>query len=435
MMKLGLFLNGVGHHIAAWRDPAVNPEDAIDFKAKARIAQIGEQACFDLLFTADSNATFGPDDPLVWKRTGSSVRFEPITLFSALAAVTERIGLVCTATTTYSQPYRVARQFASMDLISGGRAGWNVVTSSAPAEALNFSHAAHPDHEKRYARAGEYIDVVVGLWSTWQAGGLVHDQAEGVYLDPDKQRFLNHQGEYYAVRGPMTTPPSPQGRPVIVEAGQSEPGKDLAARTAEVVFAVQQDFDACRALRLDLRARARTYGRDPDTIKVMPGLLPILGKTQEDADAEFRRIQALIHPDVGIPALSDVVGMDLRGYDLDGPLPDVAGIAAQQGRQRVIIDMARNENLTIRQLYERVSGARAHRILCGTGESIANEMARWVEGGAVDGFNIMPLTFPGGLVRFCEEVLPVLQRRGQFRSAYSGTTLREHLGLPIPVLS
>ena len=428
-MHLGLFLHGSGHHIAAWRDPHVHPADALDFRAQAAIARIAEQACFDMVFSADSNATFGPDDPDIWKRTGAALRFEPITLFSALAAVTERIGLVCTATTTYSQPYRVARQFASMDLISGGRAGWNVVTSSAAAEALNFSHDAHPPHDSRYVRAAEFIDVVTGLWKSWAPDALTYDQAAGLYYDPAGLRALNHRGAHYAVRGPLTTPPSPQGRPVIVAAGQSEPGRALAARVAEVVFTVQQEIGAAQAFRADLRARAKRAGRDPDGIKVMPGLLPVIGRTRDDAEDALARMQAMIHPELGVAILSDIVGADLRGCDPDGMLPDLPATNTQQGRQRVVMEMARSERLSIRQLWQRVAGARAHRILCGSPQDIADEMTRWFEAGAADGFNIMPLTLPEGLERFCEHVVPVLRRRGLFRAGYDGATLRGHLGL------
>ena len=431
-MHLGLFLNGVGHHIAAWRDPSVRPSHMLAVRFYADIARLAERGRFDMLFLADSNATFGPDDPAVWSRTGAALRLEPVTLLSALSMVTEHIGLVSTATTTYSQPFSVARMFASLDHISGGRAGWNVVTSSATAEAYNFSHAAHPPHADRYVRAAEFIEVVQGLWDSWDDDALLYDQESGRMFDPAKLHFLDHQGPSFSVRGPLSLPRSPQGQPVIVEAGQSEAGRDLAARTADVVFAVQQDIDEAIRLRTDFRARAARAGRSPDAIRVMPGVLPVIGATQDEADAKLAAMQALIHPDIGVKTLSDLVGKDLSEFPLDGPVPDVPVTNTQQGRQRVVLDLARREGLSIRQLYLRVTGARAHRIIAGTPARIADELELWVREGAADGFNIMPLTFPDGLRDFVDDVIPLLQARGSFRRDYAGTTLRDNLGLPIP---
>ena len=430
-MHLGLFIHGVGHHIAAWR-AASAPGKSLSFGFQADIARRAEAACFDLLFTADSNATFGPDDPAVWAQTGAAARFEPITLLSALAAVTERIGLVCTATTTYSQPFRVARQFASLDLLSDGRAGWNVVTSSAEAEALNFSHGAHPPHAERYDRAAEFIDVVRKLWSSWDDGHPAPDPASGQFHDPAHLHFSNHDGRHYKVRGPLTTPRSPQGQPVIVQAGQSEDGRKLAARTADVVFTVQQEIGAAQAFRADMRARAAQAGRDPDEIKVMPGLMPVLGRTREGAEGRLQQLQALIPTEVAVKTLSDLVNMDLSRFPLDGPLPEVPVTNTQQGRQKIVVALARTENLSIRQLGQRVVGARGHMTLCGTPADIAEVMIRWVEEGAADGFNVMPLTLPDGLTEFCDQVIPHLQAREMFRCSYEGTTLRHHLGLKQP---
>ncbi|NQV55507.1 MAG: LLM class flavin-dependent oxidoreductase [Rhodospirillales bacterium] len=432
MMHLGLFIAGEGHHIAAWRDPRARSGASQDIQHFAELARIGERGCFDLLFTADTQAVFYGDDTEQWRRTTQASRLEPITLFSALSMVTEHIGLVCTATTTYLEPYHVARQFASLDKISGGRAGWNLVTSSAPAEAYNFGFDGHPSHEDRYDRAGEFAEVVLGLWDSWQAGAVIEDQDSGIYFDPDKLHRLNHKGKHFSVRGPLTVHPSPQGRPVIVQAGQSEAGRNLAARTAEVIFTVQQDKDEARAFYADIGTRAAAYGRGPGTIKIMPGLLPVVGKTRAQAQEKLETLQSLIHPELGLARLSAMLGTDLSGFDQDGPLPDLPQSAEQPGRQKVVSELARRENLTIRQLYQRVTGVRGHRVLCGTAEEIANSMEDWYRSGAADGFNIMSLTYPDELNQFVDEVIPILRTKGLYRSRYEGRTLRENLGLSTP---
>lgn len=432
MMRLGLFIAGEGHHVAAWRDPAARDGASQDIGHFAALARAAEAACFDFLFTADTNAVFYGDDPEQWRRTTAALRLEPLTLLSALAMVTEHIGLVCTATTTYLDPFHVARLFASLDQISGGRSGWNVVTSSAPAEAYNFSHDAHPPYDERYRRAAEFIEVACGLWDSWEGDAIVADRAAGLYFDPAKLHRLDHAGEHFSVRGPLTVQRSPQGRPVIVAAGQSEMGRDLAAEHAEVVFTVQQDFDEARAFYADIKRRAARHGRAPESIKVMPGVLPVVGRTRRAAEERLERIQSLIHPELGLARLSAILGADLSGYPLDGPLPALPPSAEQQGRQQVVIDLARRESLTIRALYKRVTGVRAHRIVCGTADEIADSLEGWYRGGAADGFNVMALTFPDGLDDFAAQVIPILRRRGLFRSEYQGPTLRDNLGLPVP---
>jgi alkanesulfonate monooxygenase len=431
-MKLGLFVSGPGHHVAAWRDPDVEPDSSQSLKHYIEIARLGEHGRFDFLFNADSNSTFGPDDVNVWKRTIASLRLEPLTLMSALAAVTTHIGLVSTATTTYLEPFHVARLFASLDQLSGGRAGWNLVTSSAASEALNFSHDAHVPHSERYARAAEFLHVVNGLWDTWEDDAFVLDKAEGLFFDPAKLHMLNHKGDHFAVRGPLMIRRSPQGRPVVVQAGQSEAGRALAAATAEVIFTVQQELGTAQDFYADIKKRAAALGRKPEHVLVMPGVMVIVGDTKRDAEAKYEKLQALIHPELGVATLSDMVGLDLSGYPLDGPLPEVPLSNTQQGRQRVVVDLARREGLTIRQLYQRVSGARAHRSIYGTATEIADSLELWYRSGAADGFNIMSLTFPEGLRDFVDHVVPELQRRGLFRTEYEGKTLRENLGLPRP---
>jgi FMN-dependent oxidoreductase (nitrilotriacetate monooxygenase family) len=432
MMKLGLFLYGTGHHIASWRDPGVVPDANRSLRHYIDITQTAERALFDFAFNADSNSSFGPDDPEIWRRTTNGMRLEPLTLLGALSAVTSHIGLISTATTTYLDPFHVARMFATLDQLSQGRIGWNVVTSSATSEAFNFSHDKHAPHADRYRRAAEFIEVAQGLWDTWEDDAFVMDKAQGQFFDPAKLHMLHHKGEHFSVRGPLMIPRSPQGQPVIVQAGQSDAGRDLAARTAEVLFTVQQQLAPAQAFYSDLKARVAKYGRSPDSLRIMPGVLTVVGRTREEAQEKFDRLQALIHPELGVPALSDIVGMDLSKFPLDGPMPDVPLTNTQQGRQKVVIDMARSENLTIRQLYKRVATARGHRVALGTGADIADALEEWYRGGAADGFNIMPQVLPAGLNEFVELVVPELQRRGLFRTKYEGRTLRENVGLKRP---
>ena len=431
-MKLGLFFDGSGHHVAAWRDPGVDALARLSFQQYARIARTAERGKFDLLFTADTNATFGADDVEVWERTAACSRLEPLTLLGALAVVTERIGLVATMTTTYYEPFTIARFFASLDQISNGRVGWNLVTSLATAEALNFSHETHAAHAARYTRAREFAQVVLGLWDSWEDGAVIADKASGFYLDASKMHFLDHKGEHFSVRGPLMIQRSPQGHPVIVQAGQSEDGRELAGETAEVIFTVQQDLDAARAFYADVKRRAVKYGRSPDAVKVLPGVMTVIAATKAEAEDKYEQLQALIQPELGIKNLSAYFGKDLSAYPLDGPVPDPVWANAEHGRLKVIVDLARRENLTIRQLYKRVIGQRAHRTVCGTPAEIADTLQHWFEAGAADGFNLLPLTIPQGLDDIVDLLIPELQRRGLFRTEYEGTTLRENLGLPIP---
>jgi FMN-dependent oxidoreductase (nitrilotriacetate monooxygenase family) len=432
MMKLGLFLHGPGHNIAAWRDPASDPGAGQKLSHYVHLTQLAERAQFDFVFNADTQATFGPDDIDIWKRTTVAHRIEPITLLGALAAVTQRIGLVATATTTYLEPFHVARMFASLDQLSEGRAGWNLVTSSAPAEALNFSHTEHAPHGERYERAAEFVEVVLGLWDTFEDDAFVLDKAEGLFFDPAKLHMLNHKGKHFSVRGPLMIQRSPQGRPVIVHAGQSEAGRALAAQAAEVVFSVEQDIVKAREFYTDMKRRAARHGRPPDSIKIMPGVLAVVGSSKAEAEDSYDRIQSLIHPELGVAFLSEMVAMDLSPYPLDGPMPDVPLTNSQQGRQKVIIEMARRDNLTIRQLYKKVAGTRAHRAVYGTAGDIADSLEHWYKTGAADGFNILTPTLPAGFEAFVREVVPELQRRGLFRTQYEGRTLRENLGLARP---
>ncbi len=432
-MRLGMFISAEGHHVAGWRHPDVQAGAGQDIAHYANVARIAERGRFDMLFKADSQSTFGPDDINIWKRTTSACQLEPITLFAALAMVTKNIGLVCTSSTTYGDPFHVARFFASLDLISGGRAGWNLVTSSAASEALNFSYDAHVPHAERYERAAEFAQVVMGLWESWDADAFLGDKEHGLYFDPEKLHFLNHKGKHFKVRGPLTVMRSPQNRPVIVQAGQSEDGRELAAETAEVLFAVQQRIEPAREFYADIKRRLVEKGRKPESLLIMPGVLPVIGRSKEEAEQKFDQLNRLIHPEQGVPVLSDMAGIDLSTYPLDGPLPPAPLHNSQQGRQAVVYDLAQRENLTIRQLYQRLTGQRAHRIVCGTAVTIADDLENWFRSGAADGFNLMPLIFPQGLEDMVDQLIPELQRRGLFRTEYEGRTLRANLGLLTPV--
>jgi N-acetyl-S-(2-succino)cysteine monooxygenase len=433
-VRLGAFLPAHGHHVAAWRNPGTPADAGHDFQHYKRLALAAEAAGFDALFLADAAATWSDTrKPDTKGLTGNDTHFEPITLLSALAAITQHIGLVATVTTTYNEPYHLARKFASLDHISGGRAGWNLVTSANAAEAANFGVDAHLEHGLRYEKAEEFIDVVTGLWDSWEDDAFQRDQTSGQNYDPAKLHILNHQGKHYKVRGPLNVARSPQGHPVKVQAGSSEPGKELAARTAEVVFTAHQTLALAQEFYRDLKGRLAKFGRSPDELKVFPGLFPVVAPTREEAQAKFAAIQDLTHPSVGLSLLSGMIGgFDLTGHDLDGPLPELPESNGGKSRQALLYELARRENLSIRQLYQRTAGARGHKQLVGTPTDIADHIQEWFEAGAADGFNIMPPTLPDGLTDFINLVLPELRRRGLFRTAYEGRTLRDNLGLARP---
>lgn len=431
-IRLGAFLMQTGHHIAAWRHPDAQADAGVNFRHYVELARKAEAAKFDAVFLADGVAVRSSDLAAL-ARTARSDQFEPLTLLAALAAVTERIGLIATVSTSYNEPFNVARKFASLDQISGGRAGWNLVTSATTAEAQNFNRDAQIAHADRYRRAAEFHDVVTGLWDSWEDDAFPRDKASGIYLDIDKLHPIEHRGTHFQVRGPLNVARSPQGRPVVVQAGASEDGRDLAARTAEVIFVAHQTFDEAKAFYADIKRRVQQYGRHPDAVKVMPGIFPVVGRTQAEAEEKFEQLQSLIDPVVGVSLLSSVTGgFDLSAYPVDGPLPELPLTDGPQSRQRLLLDLARRDGLTIRQLYLRVAGARGHQQVVGTPASIADQLQQWFEEGAADGFNIMSPWLPGGLDDFIEGVLPELRRRGLFRSEYEGRTLREHMGLERP---
>ena len=434
-LRLGAFLYPSGHHIAAWRHPEAQADAGVNFRHYVRLAQTAEAARFDLVFLADGVGTRGDNVEFLSRTAHSYVaQFEPITLLSALAAVTEHVGLVATASTSFNEPYHIARKFASLDHISGGRAGWNLVTSSNEHEAKNFNRDKHFDHAERYERAIEFAEVVGGLWDSWEDDAFLRDKGQGRFFDPERRHVLDHKGRFFQVRGPLNVARSPQGHPVVVQAGSSEAGRDLAARTAEVIFTAQQTLEDAVDFYSDVKGRLAQYGRHPDDLKIMPGVFPIVGRSESEAREKFEQLQALIDPKVGLALVSGLTGgFDLSGYPLDGPIPELPETNASKSRQLLTIELARRENLTIRQLYLRVAGARGHWQLVGTPVQIVDQLEeRFVKGGA-DGYNVMPPVLPAGLDDFVELVIPELRRRGLFRSDYEGRTLRDNLGLRRPV--
>lgn len=431
-LKLGAFLMSPGHHVAAWRHPDAQADLGRDFAAYARIAQQAEAAQFDAVFLADVLAV-GDTSESTGARSARSAYFEPLTLLSALAAVTQRIGLIGTASTSFNEPFNLARKFASLDLISHGRAGWNLVTSNTQAEADNFGGSQHLAHDARYERAEEFVDVVRKLWQSWEADAFVYDKASGQYYDPARLHVPRHQGAHFQVKGPLHVAPSPQGHPVVVQAGSSGPGIALAARTAEVVFTAQRTLPEAQAFYRQLKEQAIAYGRHPDDIKIMPGIFPVVAPSRAEAQEKFEALQQLIHPQVGIKLLSDMLGgFDLSGYPPDGPLPPLPLSNGGQSRQQLLIELARRENLSILELARKTAGARGHWQVVGTPADIADQLEAYFREGGADGFNIMPPTLPGGLTDFIDAVLPELRRRNLFRHQYEGRTLRENLGLPTP---
>lgn len=431
-LHLGAFLFGVGHHISAWRHPEVYPAAALRPQHYQQLARIAEAGLFDAIFIADTLGLPGtPAEAL--SRNVPPHQFEPLALLAALASVTERIGLVGTVSSTYMPPYHLARKVATLDHLSGGRAGWNLVTSGSDQEARMFGLEQQISHASRYERAREYVDVVKGLWDSFEDDAAVFDQTGGRYFDPAKLHRLNHQGKHYQVQGALQSQRPPQGYPVIVQAGSSEDGQELAAATAELVFTAHQSVEDARAFYSGLKNRLPAYGRSADSLKILPGVSPVVGRTQAEAQEKFERLQSLIEPSVGLGLLSNFVGgFDFSRYPLDGPVPDLPPTEGWQSRQALFLGVARRENLTLRQLYQRVATARGHWTVVGTPQSISDELEHWFTTGAADGFNVMAPTLPYDLQDFVALVIPELQRRGLFRTAYTGRTLREHLGLSRP---
>ena len=429
-LHLNAFLMSSGHHEAAWRLPVSDPLADLSAEHWRGLAQLAERGRFDSVFLADRPALshhggFRPGGTL-----------EPTLVLTIMAAATRHIGLIATASTTYNDPFNLARRFASLDHLSGGRAGWNIVTTADEDAALNFSMTGRPDHARRYERAAEFLEASLKLWDSWEDDAIVADKASGVHAVPERIHAADHAGEHFSVRGPLNVPRSPQGHPLIVQAGSSPDGRAFAARHAEAIFTAQQTLADGQAFYADIKRRARELGRDPDAVKILPGIAPVIGSTEAAAQAIQRQLDEAIIPEYGMQRLASTLEIELESLELDGQLPfellPDGPVEGAQSRSELIVELARRERLTVRQLLSRLGGGRGHRTMVGAPEQVADAIEQWYGGGAADGFNIMPALLPSGLERFVDHVIPILVARGLFRSEYTGSTLREHYGIARP---
>lgn len=431
-MHLGAFLWGPGHHVGAWRHRNAPVQAGLDLSHYQAMAKTAERGLFDMLFLADSLAARNIENgPETFSRSGYVTHFEPLTLLSALSAVTKHIGLVATMSTSFCQPYHVARMFASLDHLSAGRAGWNVVTSSFDPEAENFGLERHLSHPDRYRRAHEFVDVVTGLWDTWADDAFVQDKDSGIAFDPNGYRRLDHEGEFYRVRGPLNVARPPQGHPLIVQAGGSEDGQELAARTADAVFSNNYTLETAQVFYKSLKERLPNYGRHPESLTIMPGISPIIGKTRSEAKEKAEYLKSLVDPVAGVAFLSRRAGIDLSQYPIDGPLPFLPENNGTSTYAKQMQALAQERHYTIRDLMHTAYGSGRDQFQ-GTPQDIADQMQDWFENAAADGFNLAFPSLPDELDNFVEHVIPELQRRGLFRQHYGENTLRGHFGLVRP---
>ena len=424
-VHLNVFLRGAGHHSGAWKHPDSNPKEDLDLEYYATIARIAEQGLLDALFMADNYSGLGR-------------RLEPFTLLSGLAALTKHVGLIATVSTTYNDPYHVARKFASLDHISKGRAAWNIVTGHSQTDASNFNKSVHPDVAQRYEMGDEFVEVVKQLWDSWEEDALIYDRKNEVAIDTSKVYEINFQGKYHSVKGPLNIPRPPQGHPVLVQAGSSDRGKELAAKAAEVIFTAQQTLGAAQEFYTDVKARLKKYDRTQEQMLIMPGLSPIVADTEAEARDIEDEFNALLNPKQSLKRLSNYFEVDLSEYSLDDLVPVdkvkpygsiTTGITS---RQEVVVDAARRDNMTIRQFLARSAAGHGHVSFTGSVIQTADFIEKWFKGGGADGFNILPHIYFSGFETFVDKVIPELQNRGLFRTSYEGTTLRENLGLARP---
>jgi FMN-dependent oxidoreductase (nitrilotriacetate monooxygenase family) len=429
-LHFNLFLHDTGHHEASWRLPESDPHANLSLAAHQHLAKVAEDAKFDSVFLADS--------PVLWSDPGRrpSGKLEPTLLLAALAVSTSRIGLIATASTSYNEPYNLARRFASLDHLSGGRAGWNIVTTAGDAAARNFGLADQPLHRSRYERADEFLDVSTKLWDSWADDAIVADKQAGVHASADRVHRIDHEGTFFRVDGPLNVPRSPQAHPLLVQAGSSEDGKEFAAKWAEAIFTAQPTLEESQAFYTDLKRRAVAAGRDPDHVVILPGIVPVIGDTEAEARELDAELDRLIGPQYALATIAQTLRIDPSLLALDRPLPadlpDEDEIEGAKSRRTLIVDWARRENLTVRQLIGKLGGGRGHRTFTGTPVQVADTIQHYFDNGAADGFNIMPAVLPSGIEAFATKVVPILQERGLFRTEYTGTTLREHYGLPRP---
>ncbi|WP_040688733.1 LLM class flavin-dependent oxidoreductase [Nocardia vinacea] len=431
-LSLNAFIYPSGHHEAAWRHPQSRPDRIYDVAYYQEIGRTAEAAKLDAVFFAD-----GPALRTNVEHNAAS-GLEPITLLTAIATATTHLGLIATASTTYYEPYNLARLFSTLDHISRGRAGWNIVTTGTDLAAANFGLDKHPDHATRYARAREFVDAVVALWDSWEDDAILLDREAGIYADPDKIHPIDFVGEYLSVRGPFNAPRTPQGHPVLVQAGASNDGRAFAGQYAEAIFTAHQRLEDAQAFYADIKAKAAEFGRDAEQIKILPGISPFIGDTEAAAKQLEREFNELTVPAYGLKQLEGIAGESLRNLPLDEPVPlelfsDAGDVTDnERSRRQVVAGIVQRERPTVRGLLHRLAGARGHRVFAGTPEQVADTIEDWFRNGAADGFNVMPPYYPGGLEVFAEQVVPILQRRGLFRTEYTGTTLRDHFGLPRP---
>ncbi len=427
-MRLGLSMRYLGYHMAAWRHPDVPADGAIQFEYFLESAKKAEAEKLDMIFFADGLGVRASDNPPgSLSRDMKNAELEPLTVLAAIGALTQHIGLVATASTTYNEPFHIARKYASIDHISKGRAGWNVVTSWSKQEAWNFSRDEHLGYDERYDRAAEFVDVVKKLWDSWEEDAFIRNKESGVFYDESKLHIPNHQGKHFKVRGPLNSARTPQGRPIIVQAGASEQGREIAAKSADVIYSSNLNFEAAKDYYDDLKSRLGKYGREPDDLLIMPGLTIFVGETRQEAQRRFDELQDLIDPLIGLSLLYGAFG-DLSKHDLDAPFADVEPLRMTSIEQN-LINLARQENLSLRQVYKRMAAGSSGGFIIGTASEVVDHMERWFRGGAADGFNICPPTLPGGMDDMSNFILPELRRRGLFRTEYEGQTLRENLGL------
>ncbi len=434
-IKLGAFIPTTSQHAAGWRHPESRPQDHLSIDYAIELAQTAEKGLFDAYFLADGlSVRWGSAAEGNLGLGDKGVGFEPVTLFAAIAAVTRNIGFIATASTTYEDPYILARKFASLDHISKGRAAWNVVTTASSDTASNFGLTQHPDPKTRYERADEFIEVVQKLWDSWEDDAFIYNKESGQFFHADKIHEPQHSGKYFSVQGALNVSRPVQGYPVIVQAGQSEDGRELAGKYAEVIFTAQQSLEDAQEFYRDVKSRLLKYGRQPDDLKIMPGVSIFVAKTEEEAQEKYQLLNSLIHPEVGLSLLSGLAGgINLNKFDLDAPFPKLEDADINfSSRQQMMIDIARKHNFSIRQLYEYIASARGHWTLIGTAEQVVDQLQQWFENEAADGFNVLPPSTPAGLNDFVEFIVPELQRRGLFRTEYEAKTLRENLGLKRP---
>jgi FMN-dependent oxidoreductase (nitrilotriacetate monooxygenase family) len=429
-LHLNAFLHSCGHHEAAWRLGVTDPLIEFDVQALSGFAQTAERGCFDSVFLADHPGMMNDG---AHRPAGA---LEPTIVLAMMAAATRSIGLIATASTSYNDPFNLARRFASLDHVSGGRAGWNIVTTASADAARNFGLDDRPEHALRYERADEFLEVSLKLWDSWEDDAIVADKSAGRWADTDRIHPIDHRGEFFKVRGPLNLPRSPQGRPLLVQAGSSQDGRAFAARYAEAIFTAQQTLADGQEFYRDIKRRAVSVGRDPDTLKILPGLVPVIGSTEAHAQALQQELDDAIIPAYGVARLSRTLEVPAELLELDAELPygeiKLAEVQGSQSRSQLVVGLARRDRLTVRQLLARLGGGRGHRTFVGTPEQIADTIQQWFEQGAADGFNVMPPLLPSSLETFVDEVIPQLRDRGLFREGYEGSTLRDHYGLPRP---